>query len=1529
MITSNKKKLLKLTPFQTFRVYARDFFVLCRQSCLLPELLYKLSFIWQVILTVCPVFLAGIDNLWSFNPYLYNTIKFLCIFWRFGASYTGKAALSASFVIVISVQILCCIPSCLCMIIFRMKGRFPSILSGFVCFNHEILIPIVSRWQASQFATVLGLIISRNEYRVVFSYLQVFIFLMFMIFTYIFESCFVFTDSIYQKGRSNYWDLYSRSVCTFLIDVFLISTRLIELLSGFSQKFFAILSILILLAHTLFIYLHYPFVSMNKNIFLSPLINGFVIMMILQSISLFVKSLDITTTLFAGFIVILLGFFITQILQEKIIQKIISVLNKLESEEIEFHQAFKTSIHFLIMTRIGFQKGHSYIFTWKPFVEATKIWKDNEQIWMQYLKFIIIYFSENSKIFGILQDTKKFKSFAMKQLRKQIKFIKNSRNRHPTRELSKQMKLIDDRISIAKSLILTYWSSIEKGSISTTYDIAHKLRKILNQCQSDYLHYATLYPNNWTIPSKYASFLINIICDPVEGQYWLRRAEFLRNKSKFLFDSTQTFGFDMFPYIPKVLNHGIDNDNMITNNLELSATIHISKEEENTLQAFDIDTSDSLDTTSSNVLYMGKKAPIHFISRLFYIIFLFFLLAFIALPFIPPILYSNCASQMKSMFNAVTSITGISTNLALCDLILLMKGFQANQLFPDTDEIHQIIKDEKNYHDVDYSLYSTVHSLNNQVDSIQILYGDVISLDTSAGKYIHDITIEQITDKNLPNNTFNSTLFEALNALTGAVLKYSPSKKTSFLDDSWFIFFTENYEKVPYLITNILEYLCSDTFKMINDSVSSVKTSFLIIVAIEVLLVPFFIILVLAIYPHWKYIVNTMKSIPRAAFHKMAVRINRYIEEGDVEAYKKEFRYLDQFSSMIVAKDISGGLPFQQLIVIYILNFGISISSCVCYYFIIQSQKEKLQALPMRYFKMCDINAIYYHYSAIILRRMAIEKGFPFKNDNFSNIFERFYLLFPVLDVLIDEMLCYDWKGLNTGILASPDDMIMSLLESHGNWINQDSDFNRLQTVPHLFTLELIREYIENAIIDSNSSEIIFIDKYEEVWSYIIYIIDHLDQDIMEKLLNMNEQYLDVRIQRTAAIILGVSIVVFLIGVLSVSFLFYYIFQLFINMRFVFSTLAMVDYQYISGMPNIMNLFFGISSGRIENNHSIQITLNEITNLIPEAAIELDSELHVVNVNTVMAESWKLNLENIKSTHISVFMEFLDPKIYDMLYRQASGLLHIASIRNNKPILVNTKVYLKSTNNIIDVHFKSIYFHHTVNTKLVWFFSSVEESNNKESLIDENVNLSNEIKNCIIPERLKGKLSFGDTKRKFTSRYVLLIAINVMNFSKYLENHSPQESLAYFTKFEAFIDELCQNESKDIIKMKRIGASILICLNMNKQLSNYYGSSSEALKFLKSVFSFANDNGYDIRCGMDVSKTTVTALISNNILQFDLFSKSLHKLLMFTRNGLKDNVVVGPKMIDLLPSTITNNASSMQIIDENQKMIWIKRITLI
>jgi hypothetical protein len=121
------------------------------------------------------------------------------------------------------------------------------------------------------------------------------------------------------------------------------------------------------------------------------------------------------------------------------------------------------------------------------------------------------------------------------------------------------------------------------------------------------------------------------------------------------------------------------------------------------------------------------------------------------------------------------------------------------------------------------------------------------------------------------------------------------------------------------------------------------------------------------------------------------------------------------------------------------------------------------------------------------------------------------------------------------------------------------------------------------------------------------------------------------------------------------------------------------------------------------------------------------------------------------------------------------------------------------------------------------------------------------------------------------------------------------------------------NESKDAIRLRNLGVSVMIGFNMADQHSDMMKVSYDALTFCRRVAELGRDAGIAIAAGMAYDKVCKAGIISEDRIKFDLFSSASPKAFCLARKAGPYQLIPCNTTYNFLPIAETRNTSQIRL----------------
>ena len=1297
-----EKMLIPKSLFSIVLDSTRDYFSYCQDVVTLPQIFYSIVSIHRLMLATIPMILIRDSSVWGDNQTLSRTLNFLSFFLRFGSIYIDYGQVLASSIVNISFLVIIFLPICIFTPIYKVTGRVPRWFCIITTLCSDFLLHFAFFWMASQIGTIIALLImpheSENNTGFVALLVVYFVFLVFFI---LYMDSIIFPQVNFTKGRTLTWISQTMTIIHLYITVQLILTRICEEINTKNVKIALIVIFnVIYITSIVFMCILKPIIENNcMSVYNGCNCSGTVV-------SIFIILKFYIDGIYGDLLII--AYIIFAFTATMLFQKFFSLmeiyylknLDDIHHEQKEFDDVFKNPTQFLSHSRAGFKNAHPYILTFEPFSLALFKWPKSQRIWIQYLRFLSVYFEETAKMIGLLKSLKKqkFAGLHMRSFKELLIHTANSRNRHMSLELKTQFKDLEEQIRATKNLLVIYWSAIGECSASSAYDIGKQLDDKIQNIESMFARLILLYPNNAFICSKFSNFLLYVECDKKEADMWKRRANILKDHRNFMIDITQQFALGMFPLLPKTL---ADLQPVIgQGQLDGSLSFDIGSSTTHSSSRLSFDASENSAYESSHIRQLGLHAPVPFTRNFILIGVFYILIAFLFGSFTPSFIVLSEINKMTNYFNGISNSCSIAQLLEIIPTYLMYETLRIENILPNSNDELSMLRLTNNETNTPYSEIILERLKDIDKNMHQFIRFTSLVLDSSSNSSVELLspTIPFFTYSTMDSESFNSTVLltvkDSTTALIGNFFQYSTlyaSNQQSYKNQDWFIQSIKNSEKVSNSMINLINLICDDVRNILHSLKQITLIIMIIFCVICASFCPVGIFLILNIRKQWLSVVEVISSMPHVAIQKTISHFSRMqnniklfknltsalnVIDGDGSTMtqtpaklkkdikidqinkKSEGKYTSIFIQMVSSRDVKNGLPQGSLLALVAFDIALSIAVFLILYFIIESQSQELVVIPYRSLYSCNLIVNFNRISTLVMRFIACSENQQFLDDTRESLIEQFDELIPIFKMALNDFLSAEVSGYGVGVLSSTNEVIDSLFESNSLWLEERNLHNKLLEMPNLVAIDALYEIIVNIYKKaSNFNYEIEIEDRDYI-NLIHFVLNHLSENSFSEI---NKNYQNLRnsmINTLIETLFFISSFIFVIGIVILVILTIQLVRITRTTRFCLSALSMVDVHFLTESSNIMQLFTGNFHNTDSGKNSLQAALIKLQEVIDDSIIVINQDLNIIAYNKKASDSYKFSEKTVIGAHINSALSFENPEVItsaSQLFNSTSG----------------------------------------------------------------------------------------------------------------------------------------------------------------------------------------------------------------------------------------------------------------------------------
>lgn len=1508
----------------------RVFFSYCENVITLPISFYLVLSAYLLSLLILPLMILANNEIWGEYPTLSNTLYLISFFLRLGSLYTGANQVIISSIFNIAFAVVFMLPLLIFSSIYKVKGRVPKYFCFLTTLCTDFLIPIICLWIPSQIGTIVGLLINpKPDQSTSIFIILLFALIIIFLLLYTFVNSILFPQVNFTQGRTITWIGNSMLYIYSYVAIILFLTRICEIIDNNTARvtiicFYSIFTILSIF----FTFYFLPFIDTNFSSIFMGGSSASIIVIIFIILKFYIDGVEslMLIILFALF------FLSSTLISEKLIKnkeiKILATLDRIYQNQVEFNEAFKNSNQFLLYSRTGFKNAHPYILDFDLFDQAVLKWPHSRNVWIQYLRFLAVYFEKKTKLVEVLSEMKKqkFEGTHIKGFRTLLKYITNSRKRHFSSDLKVKFKLLDEQIRATKNLLVIYWSAIEECSSSTAYDIGKQLNKLIQNIESMFLHFDLLYPNNSSISTKFSKFLSSIVFDSKLAESWKKKATQLRDQKRFIFDMTQQFAFETFPLLPRSLNERQLDAHLPVLEGSVSMTDNHGNESQSQISMTALQ-SENAAYESSSIRQLALKAPVPFIRNLMILLLCSTFVCFFIGPFVVAFFVFHQSSSMRPYLSEISTTCRISELIASISNYVFIEAMKIENTFPSNEKyiVNQINSTEQSYSNTILnkiiSVTKVMHEFN--VFAITSLKVDSISSTSLFLTPVSYVTYSLHSNGSLLPSTAKLTLNEGISALIGDFSQFSPDYiryHISFMAEEWFISCIKNSYNVAPSVLDFVFYLCCDVRSLLINLKSNTLIITIVFSIISILFLPAEIVMIINIKKQWNSIIKIINSLPHMAIQKTISHFSHLRSLSNLEQNAKfESKYTNTFIKMISSRDVKNGLSIRFLIGLIISHMILSIIAFVAFYFIIDAITQRMIFIPYSLYLSENLLSCFNRCSFLVLRCITMTKGRSFCDDTRETLSASFNEIMPRTRDSLNSFLFVEDHEYGTGILSSSMDFIEGLFDDNGDWRNKEISNQIILQMPRIMMFDVIYEIINRLYFKITTVEYTTMLS-EDDENFILltnFVLDHLFENSFKEINDNFEDLMKSMISQQNVILFIISIAIFFIGIIFLIVIVNQFLTILNTTRFCLSSLSMIDVHFLTDVSDILQLFSGnFDSSNIDKN-SLLPSLLKTQEIVEDSIIIVNEDFCISSFNKAASLNFNLSNNLSRESRIDAILNFEDQKVLQcaavMLFNttdndEFSGLkeatfdTRVAPIDSSFPDFIQA-VTMKLVNDGL------------ISNQLVILIAKQDQFEKEIREINENKRKIEELKKAVIPKQIREKVDIKSDFIKLSIKNAIIVTFQCIYDDK---NDIQNFDMKTVYQFCYDIIQELMTEFNDVCFIKGFGNSICLCFNMIEQNYILMESLSDAISFALKYFELCKNNEIVMQCGMSYDILAQAGMISTNRLSFDYYGESRKSSAKLAWNSKPYTIVFDSNLNDFISEEYRDVLKTITIDEDGQ-----------
>lgn len=1499
--------LVPKSPISIILSAVRDYFSYCQDVVTLPKPFYFILTGYLLSVSIIPPLLLQNPKAWDQDSTLGKTLRFCSFFVRLSSIYTTNSQVIIDSIFNLAFIILFSLPLIIFSPIYKGNGRISKTFCILTTLCTDFLLYIVYFWTSSQIGTIIGLFITPRpgQNTLVLIILFVFLLLLLLILLLTFDAIF-FPQVNYTLARTIVWVGKTMSYFYGYISILLILTRICEIIdNNIARNILILIYSIFMIGAIIIVFLSSPFISIKlSSIFVGGTISSLVILVFIMAHFTKETSDDLMRIILFFSLLFLISFVIYTFFRFREI-KILLVLDYLNDDLVTFHDVFKQPYQFLLYMRVGFQNAHPYILSFMPFETALSKWPKYTYLWMNYLRFMAVYYEETAKMHETLELLKNqnFPEVHIKSFRALLVRTLNIRDRQMSSELKHQFKLLDDQIRLTKNLLVTYWSAIEECSPSSAFDIGKQVNENIQNIESMFSHLILLYPNNHHLSSKFANFFFSVVFDFKQGEYFKHRGTMLKDQRNFTVDIAQHFAFEMFPLLPKKLGdisiimppHSLS----MTTDESFSTTFLEIYNEENEENDFE----------SSRIRSLGLNAPIPFARNLIILGLVFTILAFCIGPFSPSFYVLNRVQTLQNYFKGVSSSCKVTELIEIISYYLLLESMRVDKImvYNETYELpNRILR--------------TLNSLTTESQNFGYFIETEIKIGSrsSINQLRPSVSFSPHTTTNgiRNNSTIPLTLREGIASLSGDFFLFSKEysqTQESFFSADWLTEGVANSYKVATPLLEFIFDICKDIRAFVDEIYRNALAILIVFTFLCVLFLPIGIIMYHNIKHNWDSIITIMNSLPQSAIqntithflHIQKAQLND--SQGDIEK-----QYTSTFIQMVSSRDVKNGLPIRILIALLVFNILLAVAIFLIQFFLIRYYFEEIVSVPFLLYSSSNAYVQFIHCAMLSTRCYALYKENPFWLDNRDVLIDLFNTSMNKMSDSLNDLLFIEIDDFGTGIMGKMNKVANGLFASNDGWTPLGESNDKFLAMPPFLTVNIIYEIISEvyqSVLNDHVDNLLSSSQFEQM---IHFTLEHFHKDIFLNMSSNLASVFDSLIAELLIVIFLISVAILVIGLILQIFHNNQLYQILKTAKFCLSSLSMIDSHYISESPSILQLFSGNFSD--VSNLDIDLFLNslqKVEDYLNDSIFLIDENLNVVSINRTAEKQYELAGRSLGT--INSFIKFENQEVMksmaDLLHKkiikEASFETRVAKVKTEYPSSIE-KVHLKLVNNGAQ------------NNQLVLLIARQDISQAKLSEIRK-INLEiEELKKAATPYHLDNKIDYKTSSVKIPVRNGISLYCICPEFSQAYYPESADHFSIIRSKYQHLFEiiEIAASQSSDACILKTFNSRFCICFNLFDQKYNLMEPVSEAIWVSSLMITECKKKDIIIKIGMAYDLYAITGMMSTHRLLFDYYGESRIVSTRLAQLADDNSLLIHSNLTDSISNEYGKKMVSKTVVDD-------------
>jgi PAS domain-containing protein len=1395
----------------------------------------------------------------------------------------------------------CALSVVLCAYLFHRFGTIPSALATAELFSIDVFLPIFAPWVWSEVGLGLASLV-RDGWDTLIFFASI-VLLGAMIALYAIVGFVWFLTVAYRPHSTFYWLSSAEIELTFLVYICVFMTRFGSVVDGVLQ--YVILGITVIYGIGSSLYASHRELCLSHTRMMIFAATGITssLLIVIQMIRIGTDSaLDQDFVFVFAAVLLPFDYFLVRFVYQRRMASHEAMLDDLQEHPEDFDELVKSPRELIGLYRSCFANAHPCLLSWELFVKGVLRWRDNLELWEQYMRLVAIYPEHTIRLIGIIEETKTLSRGHpyFIGVRKLAKLLVLGRNRAVLNALKRRLKRLNTLGKMAAEAQTAYWTALSEGHTDALFGVCNQS---VDQCEiieSEYRRLLSEFPNSVPACKAFAQFLRVVECSVQDALVMEIRADRIEHATE-LEDPCHEDGIATFPNLPR---HCTENavraaqtGQDTSQNTGVGGRWQVSDLSDGEMQA-------QLDAQQqSSIRELGLAVPLPFVRNLRLLALFHFVVICVLGVIVPFIPVHEEISSMQLTWSMVRSANIVAARVTEIELLLATDiAYIAEVMLNSTGETTIIGSDPDSDSWMADQIGDRIAHFLSAMNALQNSLSNAASTDLDAWTqfYTTDLTIVSPG----AGAEYNLSLGAGLEYVMSQLVRFNPAvsaARESYCNETWLEAFERN---VWPLVPALFEY----TTALYNDQTASgentsemLSTLIIIAAAVNVVFAVLYAVLMRSMWLKWICIGKGLSQLPKAQIHAC---INRLSSRRERALIKDERLYYNDCVKMVSAAGGFGELPMFRLVCLLTCAIAASILALCIAKFVVGDTLIETDSIYVRDTLLSNMTAVAYHSAATLVMFLCRANG---TLDAFIPSMADMDLvsLGAVLSAnslnltrIIDRTTVGVADGESFGMLGSPDPEISNLLlGGPGMLFTATSTGHQFfSTSPVIFYIGLINTGLVNIILsisfaNLSNPEITFPVRGEfDLVMPMHMLVHHWYDEIQDVFAARYSEYMDEAptIVETEMCLLPLTMVV--VALVVIWLFVWCLSRVERAIHFCLTSLCMIDIDVIMENTVLTNFLSGVFPTNPRDVMVESPLMKAVATVSREIVLQVRPDGVVTSANPAIEERWGVRVTDCIDVDLGLIFTF-NSSVADRLSTNLDTEITLTGDRTVIP--VNSLAFEVRRGDEI--------------TGYVLFIEDLRDQRRDAAALEAEIATAEALVVSVIPPPLRGKLTPEENSLTYVANWIAVMCVQIVGFDEFTKRVDAMEVLK---QFRTLIRERT-SDITGVTPLKSIGVSEYLLFNSSGELGEAGRTIPVIWQTCQILMQIAVDVNVQLQFGVSGESQVVMGLMDTEDLSFDIFGRVLKSSRALAGKAPADNLNVDKMALPTFPSVVGASPTSV------------------